>query len=478
MVQRDSCLLDGKIVGIETIYTIIGDKQINIPEKLAWLRRKSRANALFCPCGCGANLILVAGDNNLREQHFRIKDKAFEKKCTLVTEGKTSIDSKIVLKCWLDDVLKAEDLESRVPVSSVSDSGRKYEYTFLSVEKKIGVNYCHDRRNLNAQKIALIEQNDISVIHIVDEMNAKWDEQYPEGMMKVQEVQGYCLMLSVNGREYKKAEMMIVIYDQNADGLWEQLELLSAPLSDYSISFKGEVFCKGFSVKDLADNKRKQLAYIRDAELKRREEAAKRAEEQKRAWEEKKREEQLLREEYERRSKEEQQRRMEEMHRQIEEYEGSHLEKQPLSREEEEKRKDSLLNELEYLNEREKLEDFKESIRPFLENQEKMYTDGSGQRWVMCEFCKKISQPKDFIRYGGKGHINLGTCYECNKNNPKAKEVKREQKILTGKEKNTNACPECGGVLRKRNGKNGEFWGCSNFPRCKYTRNITASGKL
>ncbi len=32
-------------------------------------------------------------------------------------------------------------------------------------------------------------------------------------------------------------------------------------------------------------------------------------------------------------------------------------------------------------------------------------------------------------------------------------------------------CPNCGGVLVKRKGKFGEFWGCSSYPRCRYTRN-------
>ena len=33
------------------------------------------------------------------------------------------------------------------------------------------------------------------------------------------------------------------------------------------------------------------------------------------------------------------------------------------------------------------------------------------------------------------------------------------------------SCPNCGGVLVKRKGKFGAFWGCSSFPRCRYTRN-------
>ena len=74
MAQRTVALCDGKFIGIESIYTVVNGCQINIPDKLKELRAKSQNNELFCPCGCGANLILVAGDKNLREQHFRIKD--------------------------------------------------------------------------------------------------------------------------------------------------------------------------------------------------------------------------------------------------------------------------------------------------------------------------------------------------------------------------------------------------------------------
>ncbi|WP_278680442.1 topoisomerase DNA-binding C4 zinc finger domain-containing protein [Leyella stercorea] len=32
-------------------------------------------------------------------------------------------------------------------------------------------------------------------------------------------------------------------------------------------------------------------------------------------------------------------------------------------------------------------------------------------------------------------------------------------------------CPECGGKLVIRNGKFGPFYGCSNYPKCKFTIN-------
>ena len=33
-----------------------------------------------------------------------------------------------------------------------------------------------------------------------------------------------------------------------------------------------------------------------------------------------------------------------------------------------------------------------------------------------------------------------------------------------------NVCPRCGGKLVRRSGKYGEFFGCENFPRCRFTR--------
>ena len=33
-------------------------------------------------------------------------------------------------------------------------------------------------------------------------------------------------------------------------------------------------------------------------------------------------------------------------------------------------------------------------------------------------------------------------------------------------------CPRCGGILKLRNGKYGPFYGCSNYPRCKFTHNV------
>lgn len=48
------------------------------------------------------------------------------------------------------------------------------------------------------------------------------------------------------------------------------------------------------------------------------------------------------------------------------------------------------------------------------------------------------------------------------------------QKYVEYKESVANAgkCPRCNGDLIKRQGKNGSFYGCSSYPKCRYTKNI------
>lgn len=203
MAQRTVALCNGKYIGIETIYTVINGWQINIPEKLKELRAQSQRNELFCPCGCGTNLILVAGDKNLREQHFREKPGTGTYECNMPTEGKTSVDSKIVLKCWLDDKLESNDIESRVPIDTVEDTKREPEFTFLSMENKFAIRYWRTRANVLDDKLDVLAGNlsGIKVVYIVGESNGGTDGQYPEALMKLQDRQNFCLLLSIQEEE-------------------------------------------------------------------------------------------------------------------------------------------------------------------------------------------------------------------------------------------------------------------------------------
>lgn len=439
MAQRTEAICDGKTIGIESIYTVINGKQINIPDKLNWLREKSRNNELFCPCGCGANLVLVAGDRNLREQHFRIKDSNTELECTAVTEGRTSIESKIVLKCWLDDKLATGDVDTRVPINTVDDTERKYEISFLSLSKRLAVSYFRNRANISDDKLDILEANarDIKLIYIMDIMNGGAEGQFPEWLMKIQSRQGFCLLLSIDGVDYEKARLKAVTYDQDLDGLWCEISVADGMLSEYEFDEDDRLMLHGESIDSMYDRAWYEFRKEQDREHDRR---IKWQEEAEAARQRKLEEQQRLKEEYERKQRE---------------YE----EEQRLRRKaaEVEKRKAA--------------EVFARNMADGFEQQETQITDENGTRWIKCEFCGKIAPAKEFSSYGGINHINLGTCVECSRNNPDAA-VQITIPQRTKQRYDPNICPECGSRLVERSGRNGRFIGCSGYPRCRYTRSV------
>jgi hypothetical protein len=68
-------------------------------------------------------------------------------------------------------------------------------------------------------------------------------------------------------------------------------------------------------------------------------------------------------------------------------------------------------------------------------------------------------------------------CIEFNREFGKQAQKNVVKNARKSKERDRNAlfngiCPRCGGELVKRKGKYGNFWGCANFPRCKYTKDI------
>lgn len=454
MAQRTVALYKGKYIGIETIYTVVNGQQINIPEKLKELRAKSQNNELFCPCGCGANLILVAGDKNLREQHFRIKDGGIAQNCNVITEGKTSVDSKIVLKCWLDDKLKAGDIESRVPIHAVDDINRNYEFSFLSKGRRTALSYCHERANLSDEKLSILESNSqgIHIIYIVDHKNGGSEGQYPEGLMKIQHRQEYCLLLAVDGADYNAAGMKAVFYAQDIDGLWQEIIFAEGLLRDFCIDDDGQVLYAGelLSVKLTKAMNR----FRSDMECQK----ARRAEEEKRRMEMRKK----LLEEEEHNRKERRKRQEEAEHerkRQAEEAtkrRGEIIEAQRQERERQEEK-------------RQREKDFRKNMESNFSQQETQVRDADGNRWIKCEFCGKIAMEGEFSSYGGRGHINLGTCKKCSVNNSAAIQKTGKETVKVYVKNNYHICPECGGRLRERSGQYGKFMGCSNYPTCRYT---------
>lgn len=393
MVQRSVCLCDGKYIGIESIFTVIDGKQINIPDKLSALRTRSRKGELFCPCGCGANLILVAGDRNLRAQHFRLKDSARQHECTAETERPHSIYSKIVLKCWLDEKLNVSDVETRVPICLVGDTARKYEFSFVSRTSKLAVSYSCNRANLSDEKMEILRANSsgIRLIYIVDALNSCGNGQYPEALMKVQERQGYCLLLDVEGMEYSTAKLSAVFYAQDCTGLWREIEFAAGALREFSISECGRLLYQNAPLAALCEWKKSEFEReVQQEKIRREQQMKELLERPEREQKQRPKRTQTLPVRRPQNTKSERQRAMEKL---VHEKEEAGRRAQKKQRE----------------------EAFRQTLAEQLNQQETQVIDPDGNRWVKCRYCGRVDKTTAFSSYGGRGSVNLGTCKICDR---------------------------------------------------------------
>lgn len=393
MVQRSVCLCDGKYIGIESIFTVIDGKQINIPDKLSALRARSRKGELFCPCGCGANLILVAGDRNLRAQHFRLKDSARQHECTAETERPHSIYSKIVLKCWLDEKLNVSDVETRVPICLVGDTARKYEFSFVSRTSKFAVSYSCNRANLSDEKMEILRANSsgIRLIYIVDALNSCGNGQYPEALMKVQERQGYCLLLDVEEMEYSTAKLSAVFYAQDCTGLWREIEFAAGALREFSISEYGRLLYQNAPLAALCEWKKSEFEReVQQEKIRREQQMKELLERPEREQKQRPKRTQTLPVRRPQNTKSERQRAMEKL---VHEKEEAGRRAQKKQRE----------------------EAFRQTLAEQLNQQETQVIDPDGNRWVKCRYCGRVDKTTAFSSYGGRGSVNLGTCKICDR---------------------------------------------------------------
>ncbi|MFA6524934.1 MAG: topoisomerase DNA-binding C4 zinc finger domain-containing protein [Patescibacteria group bacterium] len=70
------------------------------------------------------------------------------------------------------------------------------------------------------------------------------------------------------------------------------------------------------------------------------------------------------------------------------------------------------------------------------------------------------------------GIIVAGITYFKIKLFKKVDEIKKRKKDSKNNHSSELNCPLCGNALVERSGKFGSFYGCSIYPKCKYTKNI------
>ena len=461
MIQRSECLYNEEVIGIESIYTVIDGKQINIPDKVESLRKKGRDGLLSCPCGYGTKLILVASDKGVRRQHFRAVNGSSWSECTLKEEGHNSVDSKVVIKCWLADKMD-QDIQTRVSINRITNTDRKYEVSHYVPNRNFAVNYTNMRINLEDEKLEALDSIfGKDIIHIVDIDNLETFGQYPEFMIKIQSHQKYCLFLRIEGRDYDKAELNASFYMKDIDGLYQRIEMCAGPLKDYSFSEGNSLMFSNRKLSEIYTEKRTEFIQEQEKEKKRRvEEAKKLQEEQERlVAERKKREAQWRAAEVERHARIAEELRLHRLRLEEE------AEKERQRKEEEAER----LRQAE-LEKQKILDGLQEKVEKEIDSYiDEQYIDPFGQKWFKCEACGKVARENAFAIYGGVHKAARGTCHDCLKNRSNNIDFEFKPKKI---EIDGNFCPWCGSELVKRNGRYGQFWGCSAYPECSFTKKI------
>lgn len=292
-VTRGECLYDDEIISIASVYTVIDGKQINIPEQLHKMRNLSRGKKLFCPCGCGRNLVLVANEQSSRAQHFRLWPSAIndDSLCTYQEESGLTLHAKVMLKCWLEQSLKATSLKYNVPISEVSaENERRYQMSVYSTEHDIGIVYYKYTSNIEEEKVSLLSDYAESKIFFVSRIeNEEHNGQYPEKFKPIQDRQGFCMFLKMDEEsDYNEVEVKISYYTQNHRGWWECLSVAYGMIDQFSITSEGEIIYEDIPVlqmvKQAIDNFRQQeqrQEQDRQLRIQREQEKKKRIEEEK-----------------------------------------------------------------------------------------------------------------------------------------------------------------------------------------------------
>jgi DNA topoisomerase-1 len=89
---------------------------------------------------------------------------------------------------------------------------------------------------------------------------------------------------------------------------------------------------------------------------------------------------------------------------------------------------------------------------------------------IVCDVCK---EGKMVIRHSKNGEFLSCSRFPACKNTKKFIRDDKGNIVIVEPQTLEEKCPKCGSPLIERKGKYGEFIACSNYPKCKYSRNKT-----
>ena len=76
--------------------------------------------------------------------------------------------------------------------------------------------------------------------------------------MKLQDKQGFCLLLEIEEAYYSKAELSAVFYGKDIDGLWQENEFAPDKLSRVEL-IDNQLFFDGESILSLLEKAKEQI---------------------------------------------------------------------------------------------------------------------------------------------------------------------------------------------------------------------------
>lgn len=435
MSRKSICIYDDNYIGVEKIYTLCEGRPIYIEGEVERVRELGRQKKLFCHCGCGANVMLVAGKAMKRAPHFRVWCGTNVEGCSAIDESDNSIWSKVILKLWMEEKLNTKNIDRKVALNRIASFDRKFEFTFYDFDNQVGLCYWNKSNNITSDKVCAVENCEAirKVVYITDISNAGTDGQYQEFINKIQSVQGYNLFLNLDTCDmqnvlYEKATLDVRVFVKTYIGFWKELRVLSDSLSTYSFSPEMELLHNGKSIRDMV---------AQEIEMFKKKNAEQEENERIRQEELKSESERLAREK---------------------------AEKICLTREQGDARESKLRKiEMDYVYKKDFTKDGEKIADIDFATYGKPVINQLGHRFKKCKICRRHSIESYFVDVDEKSDSNFGICKDCQKGS---------NSVIMGKSEKSMKCPRCGGELKIVLTGLGERLRCENYPICKYMETV------